>query len=213
MAAEARFGLSSWYIAKALAVLGVGAMLILQGLPDHHPFQSMGPANLTTAARGVLVALLVALIGERMTGPVQYLALSLASTATALDGLDGWLARRSNTSSRFGARFDMETDALLILTLATLTWQLGKAGVWVLLSGALRYLFVLAGLAWPWMRQPLFASFRRKAVAAIQTVALLLAIAPFVPPAASAAIAGVALLALALSFLIDVMWLRRAASR
>jgi hypothetical protein len=107
----------------------------------------------------------------------------------------------------------METDALLILTLATLTWQLGKAGVWVLLSGALRYLFVLAGLAWPWMRQPLFASFRRKAVAAIQTIALLLAIAPFMPPAASATVAGIALLALALSFLVDLIWLRRAAAR
>ena len=36
----------------------------------------------------------------------------------ALDGLDGWAARRQGLVSAFGARFDMEVDALLILALA-----------------------------------------------------------------------------------------------
>ena len=42
---------------------------------------------------------------------------------TALDGVDGWLARRSGIASAFGARFDMEIDALLILVLAVLAWR------------------------------------------------------------------------------------------
>jgi len=211
MMAESRFDLSPWYVAKALAVLGVGAALILQGLPTHHPFRSIGSANLATAARGTLVALLAALVGERFGNPVQYVALAVATTAATLDGVDGWLARKTNTSSRFGARFDMETDALLILTLAVLAWQFGKAGIWVLLSGAMRYLFVLASLALPWLRAPLPHSFRRKAVAVLQTIALLVAMAPFVPNPASALIAGIALLALSSSFLIDVIWLKRKA--
>jgi phosphatidylglycerophosphate synthase len=211
MMAESRFDLGPWYVAKALAVLCVGAALILQGLPAHHPFRSIGFANLATAARGTLVALLAALVGEHVDSPVQYVALAVGTAAAILDGVDGWLARRTNTASRFGARFDMETDALLILTLAALTWQFGKAGIWVLLSGALRYVFVLASLGLPWLQAPLPPSFRRKAMAVLQTVALLVAMAPFVPGAASALIAGIALLCLSTSFLIDVAWLRRKA--
>ena len=40
--------------------------------------------------------------------------------------------------SAFGARFDMETDALLILALSVLVWRHAKAGAWVLASGLLR---------------------------------------------------------------------------
>jgi phosphatidylglycerophosphate synthase len=213
MMAASRLELSAWYAAKALAVLCVGAALILQGLPAHHPFPSIGPANLATGARGVLVALLVALVGERASWSVQYIAPAVGITAATLDGVDGWLARRSRMASRFGARFDMETDALLILTLAVLAWQFGKAGAWVLLSGLLRYAFVLAGLRLPWLRATLFPSFRRKAVAVLQTVVLLVVIAPVVPRGLAAPLAGFALLALALSFATDVIWLKREAAR
>ncbi len=213
MLAKSSLDLGPWYVAKALAVLCVGAALILQGLPEHHPFPSLGSANLATATRGAMVALLAALVGERVNIPVQYLVLAMGTAAAILDGLDGWLARRSNIASRFGARFDMETDALLILTLAVLTWRFGKAGVWVLLSGILRYAFVLAGLALPWLRAPLPHSFRRKTTAVLQTVALLVAMAPMVPHAVSAPIAGAALLALMLSFVADVIWLKHAAAR
>ena len=213
MVAEARFDLSPWYVAKALIVLCVGAALILQGLPAHHPFSSIGSANLATAARGTLVALLAALVGERVSGSVQYVVLAVGATAAILDGVDGWLARRSKTASRFGARFDMETDALLILTLAVLAWQLGKAGPWVLLSGVLRYAFVLAGLALPWLQAPLPASSRRKTVAVLQTVALLVVIAPFAPRAVSEPLAAIALMGLLISFVTDGVWLKQAAAR
>ncbi|MEZ5583441.1 MAG: CDP-alcohol phosphatidyltransferase family protein [Candidatus Competibacteraceae bacterium] len=74
-----------------------------------------------------------------------WLMILIAISVVLLDGVDGWLARRSNTVSDFGARFDMETDALLIAVLALLVWRLDKVGVWILLAGALRYLFVAAG--------------------------------------------------------------------
>jgi phosphatidylglycerophosphate synthase len=212
MLAESRFELSPWYLAKALAILCVGAALILQGLPTHHPFQSLGSANLTTATRGALVALLAALVGERVSGSIQYVVLAVGTAAAILDGVDGWLARRSNIASRFGARFDMETDALLILTLAVLAWQFGKAGPWVLLSGVLRYAFVLAGMVLPWLRAPLPASFRRKTVAVLQTVALLVVMVPSVPRAVSEPVAGIALLALMISFVTDAIWLKRSAA-
>lgn len=206
-------GLSNWYVVKALVVLAAGATLVLRGLPDHHPFRSLGAANRVTVARGVLVALLAALAGERESAFLAGIALAIGTIAAALDGLDGWLARKSNMASRFGARFDMETDALLILVLAVLTWQFDKAGAWVLLTGLLRYAFVLAGLAMEWLRAPLFPSVRRKAIAAAQMVALLFALAPFVPRGVSAPIAGAAVVALVYSFLVDIAWLRREATR
>ena len=64
---------------------------------------------------------------------------------TLLDGVDGWLARRHRIASAFGARFDMEIDALLILALSVLAWRHEKAGAWVVASGLLRYAFVAAG--------------------------------------------------------------------
>ena len=44
--------------------------------------------------------------------------LGLSAVALALDGVDGWWARRTGTCSAFGARFDMEVDAFLILVLS-----------------------------------------------------------------------------------------------
>src|SRR5690606_19599692 len=111
--------------------------------------------------------------------------------------------------SAFGARFDMETDALATLVLATLVWHFGKAGPWVLLSGVLRYLFVAAGREWPWLRAPLPPSKRRQTVCVLQIVALLVCLAPFVSAESSARIAAAALLVRGASFSIGVLWLRR----
>ena len=67
---------------------------------------------------------------------------AVAVIALALDGLDGWLARRLKRETPFGARFDMETDAFLMLVLSLLVWLMGKAGPWVLAIGLMRYVFV-----------------------------------------------------------------------
>ena len=208
-----RFGLDAAYPLKVMSVFVAGAALVLSGLPRHHPFGSFGPANQVTVARGALVALLAGLIGERAATGTPLFATVLAVVAAALDGVDGWLARRTHTASRFGARFDMETDALLILVLAVLVWQYGKAGAWVLSSGLLRYAFIIAGLALPWLRSPLPASQRRRVIAVVQVIALIAALAPFVPAAAGTLMAAVALAALTFSFALDVLWSFQIAAR
>jgi phosphatidylglycerophosphate synthase len=48
------------------------------------------------------------------------------------------------STSAFGARFDMETDALLVLVIELELWQRGRLGVWILVTGLLRYVYVLA---------------------------------------------------------------------
>jgi phosphatidylglycerophosphate synthase len=131
--------------------------------------------------------------------------------ATMLDGVDGWLARRHCTASDFGARFDMEVDALLIIALSVLAWRFGKAGVWVIASGAMRYVFVAAGSWLPWLRAPLPASDRRRAICVLQVAALTMVLVPAVPPAVSAPLAACALAALSWSFAVDILWLWRRA--
>ena len=202
-----RFGLGAAFLSKSLTVYTAGAALVLIGLPKHHPFGSFGAANQVTLGRGALVALLAGLIGEAPDAALPALVTAVASGIAVLDGVDGWLARRTSRSSPFGARFDMETDALLIMVLAVLAWQFGKAGIWVLGSGALRYVFIAAGRAAPTLRHPLPPSQRRKVLAVVQVVALIVTVAPFDPPAVSAPLAAVALGALTVSFLMDVVWL------
>jgi len=112
-------------------------------------------------------------------------------------------------SSAFGARFDMEVDALLIQVVAILAWQWDKAGAWILASGLLRYLFVAAGWVWAWMQAPLPPSFVRKTICVVQTAALLVALWPQVTPPGSALVAAAGLGALSYSFMTDTIWLWR----
>jgi phosphatidylglycerophosphate synthase len=195
--------LSAGFSTRLLVLLGSGALLILYGLPAHGPHHRFGPANHTTVARGALVAFLAALLLESVATRVQYIALAAAIGAAVTDAVDGWLARRTRMVSAFGARFDMETDAVFILVLCLWAWHLDKAGAWVITGGLLRYAFVLVGALVPRMRGPLPESFRRKTVAALQMVALLIVICPFVPVSVSVPVAALALTALSISFLID----------
>lgn len=197
------------HLPKALALFALAAALVLRYAPAHHPFDRFGPANGATLARAALVALLGALVGEGGGERLAGFAAAAAGLAVALDFVDGRLARASGMASAFGARFDLETDAALVLVLAALAWQLDKAGAWVLLSGLARYAFVAAGAVAPWLRRALPPSARRRTVAAVQMVALAVVLVPAVAPSASAPLAGAALAALLASFAVDVAWLHR----
>jgi phosphatidylglycerophosphate synthase len=166
-----------------------------------------GWAGRVTLLRGLLVALMI----PSLLAPGQrpWLPLTLGAAALALDGIDGPIARRTGSASPFGARFDMETDALTVLMLSALVAAEGRVGSWVLLSGALRYLYVAAGWIWPWLRRPVPPSFARKLVCVLQIAGLLAALAPIVPPPWPAVIAAVSLALLVWSFGRDVMGLMR----
>ena len=195
------------FAVKTGAVFALSLLVASGYLSAYHPFPRFGPANTTTTVRLALVALLVASLGEPSSGALAWSAAAVTLVATALDGVDGWLARRSNTSSAFGARFDMEIDALLITALALLAWRWDKAGVWVLACGLMRYAFVAAGWVWPWVERPLPASTRRKAICVVQIVGLAIIVLPVVRAPLSAWLAAATLIVLSYSFLVDVLWL------
>ncbi|HSK54078.1 MAG TPA: CDP-alcohol phosphatidyltransferase family protein [Jiangellales bacterium] len=170
-------------------------------------------ANAVTAVRLVItVVVAVLVLRPEPTDAQVWWAVVLASTALVLDGIDGLVARRGEIMSGFGARFDMEVDAALILVLAVgLAWS-GRIGWWVVAIGLARYAFGLARRLWPVLRGELAPSFARKAVAVQQGVTLTVATAPVVPEWLAVTGSAVALGFLAWSFGRDVRALVRLGS-
>ena len=198
----------AFLVVAPYAALGA---LLLAKLPPSHPGPGLGPANRLTLARATLVLPLatLALLPGTFTGAGYWWIVGLSTIALVLDGLDGLLARRTGTESAFGARFDLELDAFLLLALCALVWRSGSVGSWVLLVGGLRYLFVLGGLLWPTLRGALPPSRRRKVICVAQGIVLVVCLAPVTRPAPATALAASALLLLVYSFVADTLWLAR----
>jgi phosphatidylglycerophosphate synthase len=198
----------AWYPWKALLVFAL-LMGIARWFIDQHPFPRLGPANRITIGRALITALVAALIGEPAIPLLATLTVVAGVTSAVLDGFDGRMARRTGMASPFGARFDVETDALLIMASAILVWQHGKAGAWVLICGLMRYAFVASGYVLPWMAGPLTPTRRGRIVAVGQVVGLGLALLPVVTHPASAVVAAVTAALLTWSFAVDVRRLWR----
>jgi len=194
--------------APAAAAMAAATLAVIVLVAGHrHPHARFGAANGVTTVRVGIVALVAALIVVETGAEGLWLAVGLASIGAGLDGVDGWLARRTGLASEFGARFDMETDALLILALSVLVWRHDKAGAWVLACGLMRHGFVAAGWVLPWLARPLRSTARGKTVAVVQIVGLSAALAPIVPVRSSAIIAAITLATLVWSFAVDIVWL------
>ena len=202
--------LGSIYPFKAAAAFGVMALLAAL-VRDEHPFPRFGPANVVTMVRAMLVALIAGAIGETVRGDLAAAIVIVIAVIAVFDGVDGWLARRTGMASPFGARIDMETDAVLILVASVLVWQEGKAGVWVLTGGVLRYAFVASGSILPWMRGTLTPTLRAKTITICHVVGLCVALAPIVRWPLSATAVGVTTAVLGWSFAVDVgrLWRQR----
>ena len=75
----------------------------------------MGPADQLTVARMAAAPVIVALFAIDFDGH-EYWATALFAIAMATDWVDGWLARRSGSSSAMGSLLDPVADKLLVLT-------------------------------------------------------------------------------------------------
>jgi len=170
-----------------------------------------GPADYVTAVRAVLSAVVALLVIDVLVGGEHTTTIvTLAALALALDLVDGQVARRTGTASAFGARFDMEVDAFLI---AVLSVQVaGTYGWWVLLIGAMRYLYAAAAEFLPWLRLSLPPRRSAKVIAAIQGVTLVVAASRLLPDALVRVALALALALLVESFGQDcwAQWRRRA---
>ena len=101
----------------------------------------LGPADWVTLVRATLAVGVATLVADSFDVPAHVAILvTLSAVALVLDAVDGWVARRSQTASTLGAKFDGEVDAFLILVLSIYVAR--STGAWVLADrrGALRVL-------------------------------------------------------------------------
>lgn len=209
LAASVGVGIAGWLVGSTYAV--VTWATLTHGM-QRCGMRTLGPANAVTLARATLVGGVAALVADSLAGrTVVPVLIGLAAVALLLDAVDGQVARRTRTVSGLGARFDMETDAFLILVLSLFVAQ--SLGGWVLVIGFMRYAFVAAAWALPWMQAPLPMSFSRKVVAALQGIVLAVAGAGVLPGLVSFLAVAAALMLLGWSFGRDVEWLWRSRSR
>jgi phosphatidylglycerophosphate synthase len=205
VALAATVGLSGagWVVGVTCGVLMNAALA--RGIHHYRP-DRLGPADWVTLVRATLAVGVAALVADSFAEPAHVTMLvTLSAVALALDAVDGWVARRSKTASKLGARFDCEVDAFLILVLSVYVAR--STGGWVLAIGAARYAFFAAGWLLPWMREPLPPRYWRKVVAAIQGIVLTIAAAEVLPATLTQAALVGALALLYESFGRDTWWL------
>jgi len=198
-------GVAGW-IAGLATGSAATALIVTARVRSDQP--AILPADWVTLTRAVLCAGVAGLVAASFGRPVSITALvTLSAVALSLDTVDGQVARRTGTVTSLGGRIDGEVDAFLILLLSIAVSR--DYGWWVLLIGAARYAFLLAGWLIPWLRAPLPPRYWRKVVAAVQGVVLTVAASGLLDPLTGTIAVGVALLLLAESFGRDVIWLYR----
>ena len=193
-------------------MLFTGLLIALERrLAVNHPFPRLGAANRITLVRAGVACLIAsrALDPAALDPAQRWVLVALGGGALLLDGTDGWAARRQGLASAFGARFDMEIDAFAIAVLAITAVEAAAVPCWALAIGAMRYLYLGAGLVLPVLRRPppaaAFADRRRKVIAVAQSMALIVALAPATPLAWAAATCAAALGLLVYSFAADIV--------
>lgn len=139
--ALAVFHLTGWYWPVIAFVL---LSLILLWTSQWYTISKLKPAggyaNLVTLLRYILL-LLIVIFSD--VWPVWSLGL-LFAIPVLLDGLDGYLARKLNHITKFGALFDLETDSLFMTFTGMILYHKNIVGSWLLPAAYMRYFYVLA---------------------------------------------------------------------
>lgn len=185
------------WVESPVPIFGAGVVLlgglVVVARNQWTPQGRFGAANAVTAVRvGLLGGLPLA--ASAGPGPV----IGLGGVILATDAVDGWLARRSNASSEFGAFFDKETDSLFLLLLCALVGFEGRVTLWIMGIGMLRYGFVavLFLIPTPQKTEPQFPGARF--IYGGMIVSLLLSFLPF--PALYRPLVGLTAAAILASF-------------
>lgn len=174
-----------------------GASIAAGAVADH----LLGPVPLTAADHVTRLRLSLvqgsaaaAILGrERSTGIA-----ALLSAGVALDAVDGAVARCTSGPTDRGARFDTEADAFAVATLSVVGVTAGYR--WAAIPGALRYVFVLAGLVIPALTTDLPPRPSRRLIAGASMAMMAAAAWPQVPDRGRSGLLAASTLALVFSF-------------
>lgn len=191
-------GVAAWLQIPSLLAVVAGlsfVILLIQWWARWTPRGNFGAANVVSTLR-LGMTLWIVLASTSQAG--AWVA-GVAVGCLALDGVDGWLARRKGSSGPFGACYDVEIDALLVMALSMALYSRGIAGAWVLAAGLWRYVFVVAPLVLPTPRR----ESRRTRLGRIAYVAMVFCFvtALFVPQTAGNLLASLGTALISLSFI------------
>jgi phosphatidylglycerophosphate synthase len=174
-------GLLGWQLSWLSASTAAFCFLVLAALIARHSrARSFGVADVVTLSRGLGVCFLAGLALQALADGLPphgvLIMIIMGTLCLMLDGVDGLVARARGEASAFGARFDVETDAAMLIVLSVAVAALGIAGWWVLAIGAIRYGYVAMSFVVPALRTPLPYRYSAKVIAVVQAVALLAAL-------------------------------------
>jgi len=123
------------FVTKSMAIYAVIFFSFFYFSNQIRPYK---PADGITAFRLLIAVFLLLLIPHNYLAPL--IIFSIIIFAEVLDGLDGKIARRTGPT-KFGAIWDMETDAWFILSLSFITVFYLDYPWWILGFGLIRYFF------------------------------------------------------------------------
>lgn len=169
---------------------------------------ALTPADGVTLGRSLLVAGCAGLVlAGRGHGRAWALPV-LAGAAWSLDGIDGYVARRTGTVTERGGRWDNTTDVTLVGVLAL---AVVRDVPWAPVGAALYPAYRLGRRVRPAWQRPLPGSRRGKVVGAALTGTLLAGTVPGLPRGLVAVATGASVGLVLWSFAVDLAWLERAA--
>ena len=171
-----------WWLSWLSASTAALCFLLLAALIARYSrTRDLRVADLVTLARGLGVCFIAGFTLQALAGGLArngvLAMIIMGMLCLTLDGVDGRVARARGEATAFGARFDVETDAAMLIVLSIAVAALGIAGWWVLVIGALRYGYIAASLIVPALRTPLPYRYSGKVIAVVQAIALLAALA------------------------------------
>lgn len=199
-------GFASVSLAAVFVAYAVATFLIVVLMKKGFPHPTLGVANVVTIGR---MALVIALIAPLFSPAPPWTMVAVGLAALFSDGIDGWMARREQRVSQFGERLDVEVDSALALVLSLNALVTGDVTWLVILLGIPRYLFVGAGVVFPWLTQSLPESQARKVICVVQVATLIALQLPWFAIVLGWFLVAVVAGALLWSFGRDVVWLWR----
>ncbi len=181
------------WLGLATAVTGYQLVWLWHNLDQNRHTESgrllpmLGLGNAISVGRGLLLALLAGfLFSPRPDGGWAWLPALLYTAAALADIVDGYAARRTNTTTRLGAKLDITLDGQGLLIVIGLAIWYGLLPGWYLLLALARYAW-LAGIwlreRWDWPVHQLPPSVHRRTLAGLQMGFLSVVLWPILPPA------------------------------
>lgn len=172
-------------------------------------FQSLGWPNILSLLRGLLLCLLsIFIFIPNLSELLVWWVAVIFTTAILTDGLDGYLARKTQRQTELGKVLDIEIDSVAVLIGAMLAISFGKLPLWYIIIALARYLFVFGTAIRKYFghsTQPLQESLYRRTLAVANMNFMMLALYPSTSPEVLEIMACFATIPFCLGFIQD--WL------